>query len=234
MKNLVLNKQLRGCLKSVYFNSLLLPLLLLLVTSCSISLFNGYQRNGIDTGNTPVSWFQSDTGHFLFNTKMDLMKNHFSGLMVIKPVSRDNYRVVFITEVGLKIFDMEFFPDQKVKVHYIMDAMNKRALIKTLSNDISLILMNRYGNLKPDLLHEKASRDVVYRFRDKGRKCYYYAQGGEKPYRILQTGGITKKVNANLYGNNASGIDSVKISHYNIRLSIGLYRINEETKNVTE
>ena len=33
----------------------------------------------------PVSWFHSDTSHYLFNTKIDILKNHFSGLMVIKP-----------------------------------------------------------------------------------------------------------------------------------------------------
>jgi hypothetical protein len=215
--------------------SVLLYSLLLLFTSCSVSIFNGYHQNVTDTYNAPVSWFQSDTGHYLFNSKIDLMKNHFSGLMVIKPLAGGIYRVIFITEVGLKIFDMEFFPDQEVKVHYIMDAMNKKALIKTLSNDISLVLMNRYGNIKPDLLHEKASGDVVFRYRDKGRKCYcYVSDSSSMPYRVLQTGGIANKVNANLYGDNASGIDSVIISHYNFRLSIGLYRINEETNDVTE
>jgi hypothetical protein len=154
--------------------------------------------------------------------------------MVIKPLTGGIYRVVFITEVGLKIFDMELLPDHRVKVHYIMDAMNKRALIKTLSNDISLVLMNRCVNVKPDLLQEKTSGEAVFRCRDKGRKYYYYAQGGEKPYRILQTTGITNKVNVILYGNKASGLDSVKISHYNFRLSIGLYRIKEEISDVAK
>jgi hypothetical protein len=214
--------------------SVLLYSLLLLFTSCSVSLFNGYHQKGADAGSMPGSWFQSDTGHYLFNTKIDLLKRHFSGLMVIKPLTGGIYRVVFITEVGLKIFDMELFPDHRVKVHYIMDAMNKKALIKALSNDISLVLMNRCVNVKPDLLQEKTSGEAVFRFRDKGRKCYYFAQGGEKPYRILQTAGITNKVNVILYGNKASGLDSVKISHYNFRLSIGLYRIKEEINDVAK
>jgi hypothetical protein len=214
---------------------LLLMLLLHLLNGCSVSMFNGYHRNGADAGFTPVSWFQSDTGYYLFNTNIDLIKNHFSGLMVIKPMTGGIYRVVFMTEVGLKIFDMEYFPDKPVRVHYIMDAMNRKALVNVLSNDISLMLMNRFAGVKPDLLNKKTSGDLVFRFRDKGRKYYYHvAENDGKPYKVLQTGRIVNKVNVNFYGSAASGIDSVIISHYNLRLSLGLYRINKEANNVAE
>jgi hypothetical protein len=215
---------------------LLLPLLLLLLlNSCSISLFNGYHHQANYTGKAPASWFLSDTGHFLFNTKIDLMKNHFSGLMIIKPVTGGSYRVVFITEVGLKIFDMEFLPDKQVKVHYLMDAMNKKALIKTLTNDISLVLMNRLSDGQPDVLRHRNSQDIIYRYRDKSRKSFYHLnEVNDRPYQVKQTAGIINKVKAELYGNPASGIDSVKITHYNLRLSINLYRIIEVTNDVAE
>jgi hypothetical protein len=212
-----------------------LVLLLLLLNSCSMSLFNGYYRNGTDAGHAPISWFQADTGHYLFNTKIDLMKNHFSGLMVVKPVGKDNFRVVFLTQVGLKVFDMEFFPDKDSKVHYIMDAMNKKALIKTLTNDLSLVLMNGFSGKEPIVLYEKDSSDLIYRYINGSRKCYYYVESSfVNPYRVKQTAGITNKVKADLYGTAAKGIDSIKISHYNIRLSISLFRINETLNNAAE
>ncbi len=163
------------------------------------------------------------------------MKKHFSGLMVVKTSGTGAYRVVMITEVGLKVFDMEFAPDTTVKMHYIMDPMNKKVLINTLSDDISLILMNRTVTMKPDRLSDKRSNDQVFRYKDHGRKYYYYVAGGsEFPHFAKQTGRITNKVKAYLYGNKNSGIDSLNISHYNFGLTIHLQRINEITDHASE
>jgi hypothetical protein len=176
----------------------------------------------------------ADTGHFLFNARIDLMKNHFSGLMVVKPYAVGSYRVVFLTELGMKVFDMEFLPDREVKIHYIMESMNRKALVKTLTNDISLVLMNGLSGLDYELLARHHSTDTIFRYRDKRKRNYYYTAGtADKPYFLKQTSCITNKVRADLCGTDA-GIDSVKITHYNIRLAIALYRIREEYNDVAE
>lgn len=140
----------------------------------------------------------------------------------------DHYRVVFLTEIGIKLFDMEFSADSAAKVHYMMEAMNKKALINTLSRDISLVLMNTKTEEIPDCLRQRKSDDVVFLYRDRGIKNYYHIQSpSDNPYMARQTGCITNKVKAWLYGNSASGLDSVLIRHDNIRLSLNLYRIKE-------
>lgn len=231
MKNLVLDRfDLLGVVSNYaqHRASLLLLLLPLLLNSCSLSLFPGYHRQAETDAVAPASWFQSDSSHFLFNTKIDLMKDHFSGLMVVKPFPDSSYRVVFLTEVGLKIFDLEFMPDRQVKVHYMMDAMNRKALVNTLSNDISLVLMNGLQRLQPEVLGLKDSHDLVFRFKIGSRKnCYYVASQNNRPYLARQVAGISRKVTADLYGNPHAGIDSVKIKHDNLRLAISLYRIIE-------
>lgn len=184
----------------------------------------------------PVSWFRADTGHFLFSTKIDILKNHFSGLMVIKPEGAGNYRVVMITETGLKILDMEFFPDTDPKVHYIMEAMNRSMLIRTLSNDISLILMNQLSLTTPKRLIEKRSGDAVFKYRIKGggRFYYYVKESAINPFFVRQVRGITNKAKATFYGQAGNGPDSVLLSHQQIKLTVHLYRIIEETSHVDE
>ena len=154
---------------------------MLLSGSCSFSLFNGY-RQGIGGRNgeiAPVSWFCSDSGHFLLSTRIDLMEKHFTGLMIIKPLGGDAYRVVFITEVGLKIFDLEFTPRDKVKVHYVMDGLNRNAFIKSLAHDFSLMLMTVPEGEKKVYLHDRDTGDLVLKFKDKGRRNYYHFPAGE-------------------------------------------------------
>jgi hypothetical protein len=221
-------------LRSSVLNNLLSgSLLVLLSAGCSLSLFNGYHSQPVQSG-PPVSWFKADTGYFLFNARIDLMKNHFSGLMVVKPLTGGSYRVVFLTEVGLKIFDMEFLPGREVKTYYMLEEMNRKALVNTLTNDISMVLMNRVSSLDYELLTQNHSTDTLFLYKDKHKKSYYYTAGSDdRPYFVKQTSCITNKVRADLCGTEA-GIDSIKIAHYNLRLKIALYRIREGNNDVTE
>jgi hypothetical protein len=208
-------------------------LLLALSSGCSLSLFNGYHSLPARP-EPPVSWFRTDTGYFLFNARIDLMKNHFSGLMVVKPVTGGSYRVIFLTELGIKIFDMEFLDNREVRIHYIMEAMNRKALVNTLTNDISLVLMNGLSGLEFELLTQRHSTDTLFRCRYKGKNNYYFtADSTDFPYFVKQVSCLTNKVSADLCGTD-SGIDSIKIAHYNLRLNIALYRIREEINNVAE
>ena len=208
---------------------------LFFISGCSVSLFNGYQKDPGYTGEAPMSWFKADSGHFLFHTRIDIMKNHLSGLMVIKPMTGETYRVVFITEVGLKIFDMEFFADKPAKVHYIMEAMDRNVIVNTLTNDIGLILMTRISSQKPSVFRDKSTRKIAFRYRDKGRKYYYHVSGEDgRFYKVVQKAGMARKVYADLYGNEVSGIDSIKISHFAVKLSINLYRIIEDSNHAAD
>jgi len=209
--------------------------LVLLACSCSLALFPRYKSTTNSRFAEPVSWFSADSGHIIFNTSIDVLKNHFSGLLVIKNMGNQAYRVVLITEVGLKVMDMEFQSGQPVKVYYIMDAMNKKALIHTLSNDINLILMNEIHGHSPVLLTTKKTGNTVFRYRIAGGKTYY-ALCDENPTPCLakQTGMLTNKVRAEFFGTRDTGIDSIRLSHYNFNLNINLYRITEEASHVTE
>jgi hypothetical protein len=200
-----------------------------------VTLFNGYHRQDASAPSRPSSWFRADTGYFLFNTGIDLMKNHYSGLMVVKPEGIDAHRVVFITEVGLKVFDMEFRPDSMVRVHYMMDVLNKKALVNTLSKDLSLLLMNGLSRMDAELYRKKDWPDMVYKVHEGKLKSYYHIhQGGERPYLAQQTGYLTNKVRVHFYGNEVTGIDSARIQHDHLKLSIVIYRINQVSGHAAE
>jgi hypothetical protein len=156
------------------------------------------------------------------------MKNHYSGLMVVKNVGTDTFRVVLITEVGLKVLDFEFFPDREARVHYIMDPLNKKMLISTLSKDISLVLMNQIKHKEPAFLMDKERVNRIVKYKNNGKKNYYFFKPDSvMPYSAIQTGSVSKRVKAAYFGT-GQRIDSVSISHYNVNLNIKLYRISED------
>ena len=153
--------------------------------------------------------------------------------MVVKPLPDEAYRVVFITEVGLKIFDMEF-THQEVIIHYFMEAMNKKALVKTLTRDIGLVLMRELAAQTPVTLHEKTSGKPVFMVRENGRRNYYRLNASGKPIHIIQTGRVLNKVKADFYGTDDSRLDSIRIAHFHINLLIKLSRISNMPGNAEE
>lgn len=197
--------------------------------SCSVTLFPGY-RNAEDMGvNDPITWFQCDSCQYVYKTTIDVLKNHFSGLMVMKAMDSSTHRVVMITEVGLKIFDLEFSHGKEPVVHYIMEPLNRKMLIKTLKNDIGLLIADY--SVPPKLFVDKHSGDVVYRYKYNGKKNDYLRTGKDKkPYSIRQSKGIVNKVNVQLFAGDSERPDSIKLSHTNSSLRINLYSIKEESK----
>jgi hypothetical protein len=212
-----------------------LPLLLFLfcLSGCSFGLLEGYQKTG-QVSIKPVSWFKTDSDHILMNTTIDVMKKHFSGLMVIKQLTNDGYRVVFITEVGLKIFDLEFIPGETVKVHYFMDALNRKALIRTLSADLKLLLIQPRKDEKP-VLYDHSSGQKIIRYKHNRQRVYYEVSAlTGKPVLAYRVSGTSKKARIDYYSRDGMQIDSVNINHYHVNLRIGMQLIHENSQDAVQ
>jgi hypothetical protein len=202
-------------------------------SGCSFGLLQGYEKTE-QVSIAPVSWFKTDSDHLLMNTTIDVMKNHFSGLMVIKSLKDSGYRVVFLTEVGLKIFDLEFVPGEKVKVYYFMDALNKKILIRTLSSDLGLLLAQPQTHNKPDVYESEGDQKIVRYKHKRNREYYSISALTGKPFRANQVSRTSKKARIDYYSRDGVQLDSVNIVHYHVNLRIGMHPINENLQDAVK
>ena len=65
----------------------------------------------------------------LFNTQVDILNHHLSGLLLMKQLNNDTTRIVFTNEMGLKYFDFEFTSND-FNVIYCMKKLNRKIVIK--------------------------------------------------------------------------------------------------------
>ncbi len=203
--------------------------MLMVTQGCSYRGLKGYER--MDTGNhfVPVSWFSQGKDHMLLTTSIDVMKRHFSGIMVVKPQDPSGYRVVFMTEMGMKIFDMEFTQGMPVKVHYMMEAMNKKALVQTLEHDIALALMQI--NRSEEYYYENGSAGRMLMTKENGRNNYFlFPDSCVKPSGGLQKGNMSRKSFVKYYTTDDRQLDSLLISHYHMKLRIKMKTIGDASK----
>lgn len=195
---------------------------------CTPYIFKGFRNSDAADFREPdaIPWF-SGNDHFVYNSGIDAFREHYSGLMIIKPLPERDYRVVFINELGMKIFDMEFCSSGEFRLHHCIEFLNKKIIINTLKNDISLALNNQ--NLKViRVFKDEETGKSGFKVRDGiGIKYLLVDDSSSRIEKIIREGGIGKEATVNFFSANATEPDSVKISHRHIKLNIHLSRINE-------
>ena len=160
----------------------------------------------------------------LYNTHVDVMGNHLSGLLLIKKMPDSTVRMVFSNEIGFKFFDFEFSPDGAFKVYSVIKQMNKRSVLKTLRKDFELILMDR---LESSEVSVRINNGLIYYVFPKSKGYYYYITDstGDKLIR-MERASKKKTVVEAIMENYINGIpDSIGISHKTFNFTIGLKRI---------
>jgi Tfp pilus tip-associated adhesin PilY1 len=134
----------------------------------------------------------------LYNTTVDVMGNHLSGLLLIKKMPDSSTRMVFSNEMGLGFFDFEFAADGTFKVHSIMKKLNK-----------------------------KTNEGLTYFIfpQSKGFNYYITTQSGDELVRMERASSKKTIVEA-VMKNYINGIpDTIGISHKTFEFNIGLKRI---------
>ncbi len=209
-------------------NLVLTSILVFTLAGCTPSIFREFrQSDATDIREADaIPWFRGNS-HFVYNSGIDAFRDHYSGLMIIKPLSERDYRVVFVNELGMKIFDMEFFANGNFILHHCIEFLNRKMIINTLKNDISLALNNQIHTVKRTFKDQKTGKSV-FRVKDRNGIKYLLVDDNKRRIeKIVRKGGFGKKAVVDFFSSDTSEPDSVKISHNNIKLDIYLSRINE-------
>jgi len=161
----------------------------------------------------------------LYNTSIDVVGNHLSGLLLIKKMPDSTIRMVFSNEMGFKFFDFEFSPGGGFRVYSVYKKMNRKAVIKTLRHDFELLLMQL-----PDAKELKVKSDSAgnryYIFpRGKGYYCYVMNPGGTELVRMERASKQAPVATA-IMRHYINGIpDTIGFTHHKVDFVIGLKRL---------
>lgn len=200
----------------------------LILSSCLFVLWSCssvYKELQVTTGTVAgLQKFKPAFTVALYNTHIDVVGNHLSGLLLIKKMPDSTLRMVFSNEMGFKFFDFEFSATGQFKVYSIIKKMNKRSVITTLRKDFELVLMEGLDNNNVSVRTNGA--DLYYIFpQSKGFNCYITNKAGDELER-MERSSKSKQVVEMIMKNYINGIpDTIGITHRNFDFTIGLKRI---------
>ena len=114
----------------------------MIAIACLISCSTAEKLPSEDQVKLSQLWvFNAGFERAVYKTNMKIFGNDLSGLTIIKKSGRD-YRIVFISELGLKYFDLEFFSaNDSVHVHHMISLLDHKPENDILEKNFSLLFL---------------------------------------------------------------------------------------------
>lgn len=159
----------------------------------------------------------------LFNTQVDILNHHLSGLLLMKQLNNDTTRIVFTNEMGLKYFDFEFTSND-FNVIYCMKKLNRKIVIKQLQKIFNLVLMNNTDLNGFQLI--KSGSEKLYVLDSPKEQTYYITDTlCSELFRIEILDNQTKKIIINLDAKKNGIADNINIKYQTFKFDINLKQI---------
>ncbi len=166
--------------------------------------------------------FGDNFNSFLFKTNITVYGKDYSGLLVTKQMSPKDYRVIFTTELGMKLFDFEF-KDTAFTLHYCVPQFNKPKLLKVIQKDIETLLMNDLDKKTFLKFNDSKMFYSIHKTKIGKLEYYYFTENTtEHLVKIEHAKKRRKKTTFTLsnYQNDFPG--NILIQHHDIKLKIEL------------
>jgi hypothetical protein len=200
----------------------LLFFILILVSSCSSTYKNLTKEELLNSEikNIPYALpFSEKT--LIYKTDINFYKNDISGLLIIKKMDKNIYRIALTTQFGLKIFDFEM--DHGVlNVKYCVEYLNKKIIINTFQNDFNLLLM-QFESEAIYVIDNSIENQKIWQFTS-GKLNYNYIQNtdSEKIEIINLKKRNSEKISVGLHNYTDNIPRDVTLEHQNIKLKMKL------------
>ena len=161
---------------------LLSSIICLLIGSCQISKFKHptkADRVVITENSFPTVLSANKVSKF--KGSIDVLKNHLTGLIIVKKTDSLTTHIIFVTEIGMKMFDFEW-KNNEMNAAYVFEPLNKESLINSLKAGIKQMLLL-------DVFNKHAALSS-----NKNITLYYDLEGEKHRYIIADTiNGITSQ-----------------------------------------
>lgn len=117
-------------------------LLILLISSCKISKYKFKNCDEVVLTEQVISPIIKPQQPLKYKATIDVLKNHLSGLLIVKQTDSATTHFVFVTELGMKMFDFSY-TNNSMNADFVFEPLNKPKLIQSLLHNFeNMFLLN--------------------------------------------------------------------------------------------
>lgn len=161
-----------------------------------------------------------------YKMSIQLFKNYFTGILLYKKTDPTTFHLAFVTELGLKMFDMEI-KDGELKTLYCFEPLNKPRIKGLLEKEMNLLFLTDFDR---PLNKEYAAQTGEKIFISKnGREKHIYYTNANIVKALKVKKGISTKVKSKYFYTENSIPETIRLKHKGfLRLKIELNKIANE------
>jgi hypothetical protein len=189
---------------------------MLLASCASHKVVEGYTSKIPERQMYAVPYFSDPETDYVYKANIMIYGNELTGIFIVKKLDDTTHRVVFTTEFGNKLIDVEV-SENDFKVNSIVAELDRKIVINTLKADFRLLLRKQYA--------------VAAQFENPENKVYQSQEGklfnylftskrDGKLLKIVQTSARKEKINLSFTTENNIFAQRIVITHQNIKLRI--------------
>jgi len=198
-----------------------------LLNACSLRHHSGYKK----TEAFETKEYDFIAHHFqkvLFNTRIQVLGNEASGLLFIKLMDKDDYRFVFLTQLGMKIFDVELC-DNQFKIHQLISYLDKKNIRRILENDLKLLIRTPDKKYNSEYFVHKSNKQYLLR-ESYARNNNYYQYANQKINLKENSGILFLRTQIHYFYKGGTLPEKIKIKHSGINIEWQLQPIKKKLK----
>lgn len=134
---------------------------------------------------TIPSIFKNQEKATVFNTSFTFKKFFASGLMVIKPLENQHFRIVFTAKMGQTLLDTELTPTDFI-IKKSIPQLDRKLLFKLLEKDLRLLCDRHSG--KTIAFQKRGETGTIFRLKVKKGYRYFYENETSDYWKKIERG----------------------------------------------
>lgn len=192
--------------------------------SCSLSTTKGLLEHVPKKEYITNGYFSNLDKDYVYKAKLQILRHHFGGILIIKKIGKDHHRVVFTTEFGNKLFDLEL-KDNDFEVNFILDKLNKKLILNMLQHDFQTLL-NQNNKIKNQFSSEE--EDIFQSNTKKFQNYYVFSKGSNELKKIVSASKNKEKLIISFLVTENGISTSINLSHKKFRAKMDLNYIGKK------
>lgn len=159
-----------------------------------------------------------------YDAGIDVVGKHISGLLLIKEMPDKSKRIVFTNEAGVTFFDFGFGPNGSFKVHYVIRQLDKKAVVRLLRDDFSLLLGIPFESQV--WKSWEMGDEKYFGVSEKNENHYFITDKDCSSLQRLESASKRKKkLTISLVGSDVQKPDSITLQHHTFAMKINLKKL---------
>ncbi|MGM5631263.1 hypothetical protein O2K51_10215 [Apibacter raozihei] len=191
-------------------------LLLLVMGSCCSYNQSFTKVNTIVETYTP-NYLTDKNIEKVFRININIYDHDLSGILAIKKINEEHYRVAVLTEIGAKLIDFELIKEQ-LKLNYAIEQLNRKIILNVFKRDF-LLLLNQNTNVVNQ--YEYKEYTVYESLLEKKSVYYYISKQSDNLEKTVYASKKKSKISLD-FVYNKSDFPDVEIRHNAVKLQINL------------